>query len=118
MNRDPGPKLSFLNHFRQVEHFEHLLQHMPKLCVQQASVIRSGCDFTVLLMCVSTVWETLARLHEGRPANPTSVDGRIDSFWDVIELCFTIFFALEVLLKLIVYGWRAYWRDFTNRSAL
>ena len=77
----------------------------------------AGCDLTVLLMCAATVWETLARLHAGRGAPATSTDGRIDSFWDVIELVFTIFFAFEVLLKLVVYGWRAYWRDFTNRCA-
>jgi Ion transport protein len=78
---------------------------------------RAGCDLTVLLMCGATVWETLARLHEGRSANPTSTDGKIDSVWDVVELIFTIFFTFEVLLKVVVYGWRAYWRDFTNRRA-
>ena len=68
-------------------------------------------------MCATTVWETLARLHEGRSAAPTSTDGKIDSLWDVVELVFTIFFAFEVLLKVVVFGWHAYWRDFTNRCA-
>lgn len=77
----------------------------------------AGCDVTVFFMCVATVWETVSRLHEGREPAPTEVDGKIDSFWDVLELVFTIFFALEVLLKVFVYSWRAYWREFTNRCA-
>jgi hypothetical protein len=78
---------------------------------------RAGCDLTVLLMCTATVWETLSRLHSGQSAAPSSTDGRIDSFWDVVELVFTVFFALEVMLKVVVFGWQAYWRDFTNRCA-
>ena len=77
----------------------------------------AGCDVTVFLMCAATVFETVTRLHAGREPAPEEVDGKIDSFWDVIELVFTVFFALEVLLKVLVLSWRAYWRDFTNRCA-
>ena len=78
---------------------------------------RAGCDFTVLLMCASTVWETLVRLHNHQGAATTSTDGHIDSVWDVVELVFTLFFTFEVVLKVLVFGWHAYWRDFTNRCA-
>ena len=68
-------------------------------------------------MVVATVWETLTRLHEGRKPASSATDGRIDSFWDVAQLVFTLFFAFEVMLKVVVFGWVAYWRDFTNRCA-
>ena len=69
----------------------------------------------MLLMSVATVWETLWQLNNHAGPNPSEMDGYIDSFWGVVELAFTIFFAVEVLLKLICYGWRAYWSDITNR---
>jgi hypothetical protein len=68
-------------------------------------------------MCVATVWETLQQLSKGEPPDPTAVDGKVDSFWGVVELVFTVVFAVEVILKLIVYGWHSYWLDMTNRCA-
>jgi hypothetical protein len=98
---------------------------MPQKCVRgvphgatphaDAGCCAAGCDLTVLLMCVATVWETVARLHAGREPAPTAIDGKIDSFWDVIELVFTLFFAFEVMLKVLVFGWLSYWREITNR---
>lgn len=85
-------------------------------CVTRA-VRNAGCDFTVLLMVGATVWETLSRLHDGRKPASSATDGKIDSFWDVVQLVFTLFFAFEVMLKVIVFGWISYWRDFTNRCA-
>jgi len=66
-------------------------------------------------MCITTVWETLWRLDQGLGPAPKAVDGKLDDIWNVIELIFTIVFAVEVVLKLIVHGWHAYWMDVTNR---
>jgi hypothetical protein len=66
-------------------------------------------------MCVATVWETLSEIGGGHEPDPRESDGRVDSFWGVVELVFTILFSVEVILKLIVYGWHAYWMDLTNR---
>jgi hypothetical protein len=71
----------------------------------------------VLLMCIATVWQTLAELHSGSGPAGTQTDGRIDSFWDVVQLIFTVFFVFEVGLKAVVHGWTAYWRDGINRCA-
>lgn len=67
-------------------------------------------------MCVATVWETLWRLNKGLGPAPTAVDGKLDDIWGVIELVFTVLFAVEVILKVIVHGWHAYWMDVANRS--
>ena len=75
----------------------------------------TGCDMTVLLMCVATVWETMWRMNHGLGPTPTAVDGKLDDIWGVIELVFTVLFAVEVILKVIVHGWHAYWMDVTNR---
>jgi hypothetical protein len=69
-------------------------------------------------MCVATVWQTLDQLHSGSAPDPSMTDGRIDTYWDVIQLFFTIFFVFEVGLKVIVHGWTVYWRDSINRCAL
>lgn len=66
-------------------------------------------------MSVATVYETLVQLRTGTGPDPSEMDGYVDSFWGVVELAFTIFFTVEVLLKQICYGWRAYWSDITNR---
>jgi hypothetical protein len=77
----------------------------------------AGCDMTVLLMSVATVWQTLVQISSGTGPDSTETDGYVDSFWGVVELSFTIFFTVEVLLKLICYGWKEYWSGITNRSA-
>jgi hypothetical protein len=86
--------------------------------VEPCSQPATGCDLTVLLMCVATVWQTLDQLHSGSAPDPSMTDGRIDTYWDVIQLFFTIFFVFEVGLKVIVHGWTVYWRDSINRCAL
>jgi Ion transport protein len=69
-------------------------------------------------MSVATVWQTLIQISSGTGPSPSETDGYVDSFWGVVELSFTIFFTVEVILKLICYGWRQYWSDITNRFAV
>jgi hypothetical protein len=57
----------------------------------------AGCDLTVLLMCIATVWETIWRIQNGKSPDPSDVDGKLDSLWGVVELVFTVAFSMEVV---------------------
>lgn len=73
----------------------------------------------LLLMCIMTIWESLSALDTpkgGDKAHPWN-DGRVDSFWNLAELFFTLFFVVEACLKILVYGWSDYWREHMNRYA-
>jgi hypothetical protein len=76
----------------------------------------AGCDLTVILMIIATVWQTTR--HQGPEQGGAAMDGRMNRFLDGFQLVLTLFFGFQVLLKVLVCGWKAYWRRLTNRCAL
>jgi hypothetical protein len=75
----------------------------------------AGCDLTVILMIIATVWQTTR--HQGPGPRGAAMDGRMNHFWEGFQLVLTLVFGFQVLLKVLVCGWKAYWRRLTNRCA-
>lgn len=76
----------------------------------------------LLLMCVTAIWASVAALHTpvipGTPHAHPYNDGKVSSVWNVAEIIFTVLFIVEASLKILVYGWRLYWRDHRHRCVL
>mmetsp|Transcript_5079 Transcript_5079/g.10243 ORF Transcript_5079/g.10243 Transcript_5079/m.10243 type:complete len:237 (-) Transcript_5079:618-1328(-) len=47
--------------------------------------------------------------------NPSLLDGQIDTIWELFETCFTVLYAIEMFLKILVKGRRRFWSSFRNR---
>jgi two pore calcium channel protein len=46
--------------------------------------------------------------------DPKYWDGSIDTIWEGVESVFTVIYALEVVVKVLVLGWRAYTESYKN----
>ena len=46
--------------------------------------------------------------------DPHIADGYIDTPWEIAETVFTVIYFIEMILKIVVYGWRSYIQDKRN----
>eukprot|EP01025_Chloroclados_australasicus_P021271 TRINITY_DN2233_c0_g1_i2.p1 TRINITY_DN2233_c0_g1~~TRINITY_DN2233_c0_g1_i2.p1 ORF type:complete len:944 (-),score=76.29 TRINITY_DN2233_c0_g1_i2:3939-6458(-) len=72
-----------------------------------------GMMLILLIMGIFTVWESWDDIINGYSPNPKRTDNKLDSFWNFIELIFTVIFVVEATVKILALGWKRYWRQDT-----
>jgi len=72
-------------------------------------------DFVLILNAVVVGIQTYPELAgEASSMNPALQDGMIDTVWELFQTCFTVFYVMEMLAKILVLGWRRYTEEFRN----
>eukprot|EP01026_Neomeris_dumetosa_P055650 TRINITY_DN5067_c0_g1_i3.p1 TRINITY_DN5067_c0_g1~~TRINITY_DN5067_c0_g1_i3.p1 ORF type:complete len:549 (+),score=25.29 TRINITY_DN5067_c0_g1_i3:223-1647(+) len=69
-----------------------------------------GMILILLVMGVLTVWEQWEDITDDKQPPSRRIDNKPDSFWNVIELIFTLIFVVEAAVKILAVGWKVYWK--------
>ena len=70
--------------------------------------------FLVLNAIVVAIQSYPLLIGEDAKDNPHVEDGEIDTVWEVMETVFTIIYLIEVVVKVMVLGWKRYSESYKN----
>jgi len=65
-----------------------------------------------LIVLVQTLPEIMGKVSQ---ASESQNDGKLDSFWEMVELVFTMIYFFEMLSKNILMGAKTYWGSYRNQ---
>ena len=74
-----------------------------------SKVFENIIDIVILLNTVVVVIQSYPELSgEGMEENPKFYDNIVDVYWEYVEAAFTVIYALEMIVKIVVLGWKKY----------
>jgi two pore calcium channel protein, plant len=77
--------------------------------IVQSAWFESSIDFILLLNAIVIGIQSYPELSGAQVIiNESYWDGSIDTIWELVESIFTVIYALEVIAKTNVYGWKRY----------